>query len=139
MLPSRHIVGGLLFSIVMYYLFPQIQLIGAILIFLSSFLIDVDHYLFYITTKKDLNLRNAYWYFRKMGDDIFHKHKKRKPVLCLFHAVEFLIVLFIASFYFEPLSRIFIGFVFHLCLDVYEMVRLHGTREFSLIHYLQSS
>src|SRR3989344_2064766 len=97
MLPKYHALLGFIFSAIVFLIFPQIKLIGALIIFLSSFLIDVDHYLYYIIIKKDFSLKNAYNYHL----DIRNNNKKGK--IRLFHTAEFLIVLLILSFFYKPL------------------------------------
>ncbi|MFQ5531781.1 MAG: hypothetical protein ACE5ES_04160, partial [Candidatus Nanoarchaeia archaeon] len=70
MLPKTHIILGFIFSVLIFFLFPQMGLIGASLIFFSSFLIDFDHYLYYLFKKKDPNPRNSVKWFMK-----HHKEK----------------------------------------------------------------
>jgi len=122
--PSYHIFFGFLFSIFLLFLFPEIGVKNLTMLFLAAVLIDVDHYLFYIYQKKDFNLRRAYDYF------IANKKKWKEfgkigncPLpsqLCIFHGLEVLLVVFILSFFFNPLYFVFIGFSFHLLLDLAE-------------------
>ena len=60
MLPKYHILFGIPFVLICWYLFPQIGILGALIIYFSSFLIDVDHYIYYAFAEKDLSLKNAY-------------------------------------------------------------------------------
>ena len=134
MLPKYHALLGFIFSAIVFLIFPQIKLIGALIIFLSSFLIDVDHYLYYIIIKKDFSLKNAYNYHL----DIRNNNKKGK--IRLFHTAEFLIVLLILSFFYKPLLFVFIGFIFHLLFDVIDEYHRKKIKlaDFSMYFYMKN-
>ena len=131
MLPKWHILFGFLFAYIIYW-FSSITIFQASLIFLASVLIDFDHYLWYVKRKKDWNLKNAYLFLKRL------KKQKHKPIMHIFHTIEFIIFIGILSFYFNFFLFIFIGMLFHSILDViflgYEK-RIY-VREFSLIRYL---
>ena len=122
--PSWHIFFGFLFSVFLFFLFPEVGITNLSLLFLSSVLIDVDHYLFYIYERRGFNLIRAYDYF------IIHKKKWEKfgkcvnynfpPSFFIFHGLEVLLLLFVLSFFFKPLYFVFVGFSFHLLLDLFE-------------------
>ena len=57
MYPSKHLIFGLIFSLVLYLVFQEIGIPGFLTIWLASFLIDVDHYLYYAISKKDISLQ----------------------------------------------------------------------------------
>lgn len=104
-------------------MFPeQIGLLGAGIIFFSSFLIDVDHYIYYLIKNKSFSLVKAFNYFSNARDKIlkipFEKRKNYYSGWCFFHGIEWIILFFIlgilVSKYFLFIS---IGFTFHLCLD----------------------
>ena len=81
MYPKYHFFLGLLFSLLSWFLFPQINLVGFIIILLSSILIDVDHYLFFILVKKDFNLKKAHIWFDKKCQAYYKMPKpERKQV-----------------------------------------------------------
>ena len=116
MLPKFHFLHGLLISLI---LFPSFK--GHILIFLAAtVLIDFDHYLIYAVKKKDLSLENAYIFLKKLEE------KQKNPgfkgrytfFLCVFHTFEFLLILSIFAFFNKFLFFIFLGFIFHLSLDI---------------------
>jgi len=122
MLPKFHILIGLLFSIGCYTIFSFVSLIGAGLIFLSSVLIDFDHYIYYIFKKKSFSLKKAYNWFKKKGKQFskIPKNKRKSYALNLsfFHGLEWVFIfslfgkLFNNYFYF-----IAIGIFLHLVLD----------------------
>ncbi|OIO39801.1 hypothetical protein AUJ61_03400 [Candidatus Pacearchaeota archaeon CG1_02_30_18] len=122
MLPKFHILIGLLFSIGCYTIFSFVSLIGAGLIFLSSVLIDFDHYIYYIFKKKSFSLKKAYNWFKKKGKQFskIPKNKRKSYALnfSFFHGLEWVFIfslfgkLFNNYFYF-----IAIGIFLHLVLD----------------------
>jgi hypothetical protein len=129
MLPKWHVLFGFIFSLIIYFFF-NISLINFSLIFLSSFLIDVDHYIWYIQKKKDFSLRKAYKFLKNL--------KERKLTLMIFHTIEFLLVLLFISFYYSIFKYIFIGMIFHSVLDIIDLYSKNEIklREFSLFKYL---
>jgi len=128
MLPKWHILYGVIFSLLVYFLF-NISFFEGILIFLSSIFIDFDHYLWYIYTKKDSSLKNAYNYLKNL--------RRNKPFLMIFHTVEFLLIFCFLSCVWKGFLFILIGILFHSILDLiylaYEKKLNQG--EFSLIKY----
>ena len=110
MLPEWHVLLGIIFALALYPVFG----LWAILIFAASILIDFDHYLMYLGMKKDFNIFRAYNYLRK---GYLENEFKATKILCVFHTVEFVLLLILLSF----LSRIFlftlVGVSFHLLTD----------------------
>jgi len=130
MLPKWHVLFGFIFSYIIYW-FTSINIFEAILIFLSSVLIDFDHYLWIAKRKKYFNLKKAYFWHKNLP-------KKHKPIMHIFHTIEFIIFIGILSFYSSFFFFILIGMVFHSILDIIEMFYSEkmGCREFSLTRYL---
>ena len=127
MLPKYHILLGFIFSLILYLIFPFIGFLGFFIIFFSSFLIDVDHYIYYFFTKKDLSLKNAYSYFFEKRRKFLLSSNKIKtpqnPGMYSFHGIEVLLILFILGIFLNKIFLfIFIGFSFHLFLDLIEMI-----------------
>lgn len=122
--PPGHVFFGLLFSAFLFFLFPEVGIVNLSLLFLSSTLMDVDHYFFYIYRKKSFDIYKAYKYalehkrqIREFGieaDEEFPKY------FYIFHGFEIILIAFILSFFFKPAYFIFIGFSFHLLLDLVE-------------------
>ncbi len=133
MLPKTHAIAGGIFSILIYFIF-QISLFNAFLIFLASFLIDFDHSVWYICRKKDFSLKKAYNLLKSI-------EKPPKPIMVIFHTIEFLLFMFILSFFFEPFLFLLIGMLFHSVLDIIDLEYrgIFNYREFSLIRYLFSN
>ena len=121
MYPTKHILYGLILSLFFLLVFPSIGLTKISLFFLSSFLVDVDHYFYYVFHKKDLSLRNSYMWFVRRTKELrkvpSSKQKEFKKIILVFHGVESWIVLLLISFYYPIFYYILSGFVFHLFLD----------------------
>ncbi len=140
MLPKFHLFFGIIFVVRLHFLFPQISFFNLSIIFLSSFLIDVDHVFYYFLKTGDINPVRVYrWYMKKWKR--FHKipREQRKNIYSgfyLFHGIEVLMILFLLGFYISPLfSFIFIGFSFHLLVDtVHERYDKGTSDKFSLIY-----
>ena len=122
MLPKYHAFYGFIFSAILFILFPEITLLNTLIIWAASILIDVDHYFFYVVSKKDISLRNAHkWFIEKNKKFMKLSYKERlnlkDQIPCIFHGIEALIVLFILSYFSSTFFYIAIGFIFHEILD----------------------
>jgi len=126
MLPKWHALFGFVFAYIIYW-FTSATIFQASLIFLSSVLIDFDHYLWYGFKKKDWNLKNVYIYLKK--------HRNIVKSLMLFHTIELHIFVAVLSFIWSGFFYVLIGMIFHSITDLIGLIyeeRLY-TREFSLI------
>ena len=126
MIPKNHIIIGALATIIIYLTLP-ITNFQAIIIFLSSFLIDVDHYLIYILTKKDLSQKNARKFFHKKRIEWLklpiREQAKYKRHIFMFHGIESWILLLIISTYYPIVLFILYGFIIHMTLDYIEFIQ----------------
>ena len=123
MLPTKHFIFGLIFAGFLYFIFPKIGLVGFLIIIFSTFLIDVDHYLYYVYRKKDFSLRNAYkWFIKQKKKFLALPRKQRNKFqtgFCFLHGIEILIILFLLGIFISKYFYfILIGFAFHLVLDI---------------------
>ena len=103
---SKHFIVNCLLSIL---LFPTYGM-SSFLVFISGFLIDIDHYLWYAIKFKDFNPKSSY---------IFHKERKQlKEIdrLHIFHVFEFWLLLLIISLIIS-IPTLIIGLVIHLVMD----------------------
>ena len=111
----------------LYFIF-NISPINSTLFFLASFLIDVDHYLYYIYRKKDFSLRKAFNWFIKMDAKYLSLSKKQREKydfsFCIFHGVESVALLAILSLIPGLSFLVFIaaGFLLHLLLDTVHLI-----------------
>lgn len=148
MLPKQHIILGLIFATVLLLLFPQIGLIGFLIIIFSTVLIDVDHYLFYVWYKKDYSLRNCYrWFIKKSREFRNLSKEQKKKINCppiIFHGFEALIILIILSFFSKIFIYILIGFLFHEFLDIINIIsggcspKHSGSQIYNILNYTNS-
>jgi len=130
MLPSKHILLGALASLLIYFIFPQIGFLGLIIIFLSSFLIDIDHYLQYVYIKGSLSLINSYKYHYKnmiiwSKLSRYEKLKIKSPIF-IFHGIEFIIFLILLIFLDKIFLFILIGILIHLIFDLFHLYANEG-------------
>jgi hypothetical protein len=127
MLPSRHIIYGFLFSILIGLLF-NFNIFQIALIFLSSFLIDFDHYLWYVSKKRDFNPIDSIKWFKKKREDWINlpiaKRKNYRGGIYLFHGIEFCTLIFFLGFFNNIFFFILIGILFHMTLDLLELLYL---------------
>lgn len=127
MLPSAHVIFGAIFSLILYLLFPQIGLTAAAVIFLSSVLIDVDHYLYYSIKFNDWNLKNAYkWFIHKTMKwrqlPIYQREQYQRTIMVL-HGIECLILLALLILVHKIFLFVLLGFLVHLFLDFVDLMR----------------
>ena len=125
-----HFLACVILTILLFPFFGYYSL----LVFISGFLVDIDHYLYDVFNSKTFNLYKAY----KM-----HMNKGRviKDQLHIFHTLEF-IILFLSLVIVSMnvyLMILAISFIIHLNLDyIYELyliknkIKLNQTRASSL-------
>lgn len=145
MLPKTHIILGGIFSILVWIIHPTIPWFNIVLIFLSSFLIDFDHYMYYVFKKKDINpFKSTSWFMKNHKNGVIKKFEKKnsknkvKAYFCAFHTVELLLLIFIFALFIKPFLFILLGMLFHSLLDVIDLTirkDIH-LREFSTIAYI---
>jgi|SRR3989344_4581743 len=140
MLPKYHLILGFFFSLIFFSFLPSIGFLGFMIIFLSSFLIDFDHYTPYVIRNKDFSLKNALkWHQSVMEITSKMPREEKNKVyvhMCFLHGIEVLFILFLLGhfvshyFYF-----VLIGFSFHLIIDViYEQTYWDRIDKLSLIY-----
>lgn len=141
MLPKIHVLIGLLFSASIYFVFPEINLIYLLIFFLSSFLIDFDHYLYYVYKYKNFGIIKAYKTLRQ--NSVFFKkltkeeRKKFTSGIFIFHGIESIIISFILGLFWEGFYFIGLGIFLHLVLDYIEKVKNpHPPYKISIIYDL---
>ena len=121
MLPRWHIIFGAIFTLVIFIASPKINLIHLALLFLSTFLIDFDHYLCSVLKTKKLGLFHSFAYHDEMKKQAIKDREKgirERGDFHIFHTVEFHILVGLLSFYWIGFFFIFIGMIFHSLLDI---------------------
>ena len=121
MLPKTHFLIGLFSSIILLAFFPN-EILSISLFFLASFLIDFDHYIYFIFTKKSFNLKKAYFWFKNKSKKIKEiperERKNYSTGIYIFHGIEWVILFctlgIIANKLFFFISA---GMLLHLIFD----------------------
>jgi hypothetical protein len=129
MYPKQHIILGGIFSALILLIWPSVGFINVLIIFLSSVLIDIDHYLYYVFKKRDWSLSKACRLFENEEEKLkklsFNAKLNHKIIPVVFHGVEFMGILILLSFSSEIFFFVLIGFIFHMFLDYAVIIRYH--------------
>ena len=130
MLPKYHLFIGFIASILIYFLF-NITLFQTAIVFISSLLIDIDHYLLYIFRKKDFSLINSIKYFKERRKRWLlmkpEKRKHHKRAIFIFHGIEFWLLLVIISIYFNLIWFVLLGILIHIFLDYLDIIYINDS------------
>jgi len=124
MFPIYHLISSIVPIIMLFPIYKY----SSLLFLVGSYLIDADHYLWYILRYKDISFRNAY------KESLLKKNGR----LHIFHTIEFWILIWILSFRFEIIFIVFLGVIFHMSLDLLDM-KIKGyfnARSLSVIKYI---
>jgi hypothetical protein len=107
---------------------------GILLFACGSVLIDVDHQIFYYYKTGKYDVSGMFRYFRVVDQNLYSI-----PYLgvCIFHTIEFFLLVALLSYYVPPLKYLLAGLIFHILLDIYDLVRLKVPyiRAYSLIEH----
>lgn len=123
MRPKIHLIIGIFFIAIIYFLFPNISPISLLVILASSVLIDSDHYIYYIMRTGNFNLLKCYkWFDSHLKKTLSLPMNERKKIYTgfyLFHGIEPLIILFLFGNYLSSIFMLlFFGFLLHFIVDV---------------------
>jgi hypothetical protein len=141
MYPSQHIILGILFGTFLFLLWSNyFGIIGVIIVFASSVLIDVDHYIYYALKKKDWNLKHSYLWYRSLEEktSLWSRNKLNSVHAgCFFlHGIELIFIFLVLGFFLTKLFYfIAIGLSFHLIMDRFtENIYHDRTDKISIIY-----
>lgn len=109
---KNHLLIGIAIGVLLFI--GGMPLCPILLIIISSVLIDIDHYFYYVIKYKKYNPLKMTECFRKHYD--LSILTNMLPVL-IFHNIETMILLIILSYIFPYIIYIFIGFIIHMILD----------------------
>jgi hypothetical protein len=126
MTPKWHILFGFMASALFYrsdLLSPKLSLI----VFIASFMIDTDHYLWYVWRTKTLNPITAVRWFFAMRAKALQSSKKvnesyEKPFYLLHWWLLTPLLLVMGILYSPEIFAIGLGFGIHLLLDLAEIL-----------------
>jgi hypothetical protein len=140
MLPKIHLFIGIIFVILIHFIFPQLTIIYLLIILFSSVLIDADHYLYYILKEKNLNLVSCYkWYREHLKRTLSLPMSERKKIYSgfyLFHGIEWIIILFLLGNYtLSIFSYVALGFLLHWVVDTPHEFYIKRTKDKSSLIY----
>lgn len=145
MYPRYHILFGAIFAFLVFMIFPDINIIYIVLIFLASIFIDLDHYLAFVMRERNWNLFDSFKFYDELEKRAERERKRgiyKKCVFHFFHTIEFHLVVLILACFWNLFLYIFIGIVFHSILDIIYMSRKKGAlsgREFLFICWLKET
>ncbi len=109
---SVHVFASAVLAIILYPLFKW----NVLLIFAGGVLIDIDHYFMYVYKYRNCSIFECYnHYIKHMQDPV---QKENLGILLIFHTVEFLLLMFILSFYNEYALVFTIGLFGHYLMDL---------------------
>lgn len=121
-----HLTIGFVISFILIQFF-NFSLITGLIIFLSSWLIDFDHYIWYVFEMKDKNSLHAIkWYIKSIPKWRKLSHLERnkfKRGIFIFHGVGFWLILGILSFYNKIFIWILIGILIHMIADWIDLLK----------------
>ena len=142
MFSKWHIFFGGIFTAFIWLLAPQTNPIYLTLIFLSSFLIDFDHYINLLIKTKKISLSSTLKHhddFIKIGEGKNRKKIQKKGSFHLFHTIEFHILVALLSLLWTPFFYMLIGMIFHSLLDVIWLLKTDRfyKREFFFFNWLR--
>jgi hypothetical protein len=128
MYPKYHILYGAIFSLV---LIPLFGIWNSLIVFLASFLIDMDHYTRYVYEKKDFSIIRSIKYY-------YNKSIKRRHEIYLLHTVECWILLLLLGYYNPIFIFILLGFLFHMACDFIDMInkKYYEVRVYSIVIWM---
>ena len=101
-------------------LYPRHDGLHLLLFAIGGILIDIDHYLLYIQRTRGFGIRGMFRYFEEL-----QPIQKTIPYvgLCLFHTVDFFLLIGLLAFFNPLLYPLLAGFIFHFMLDVIDLNR----------------
>jgi len=143
MFPRWHIILGAIFTADIWLAVPEIKLNYLVLVFLASFLVDLDHYICAVKNTKKLSLRNAFNHYEELclnqKKEIAAGIKRKFPEFHFFHTIEFHVLLGLMSLLWAGFFYIFIGMIFHFLIDILSLIK-EGTfhsREFFFFNWFR--
>jgi hypothetical protein len=142
MQPKIHFLLSIPFLIFLYFTF-KIPFYWLLIVFLSNIFIDIDHFFYYsLKNKKTFSIKSfkeSYsWY--KSKSKFFNNLKKEELKkyyfgFYIFHGIEFLLLVFILSFFNKFFFFIFLGIGFHYTFDlIYALKEKWPLQKFSWIY-----
>ena len=108
---SVHFIASAILAVALYPVFNW----KTALILIGGFLIDIDHYFWYVCKYKNFNLIKSYEFF--MRNLKLNEFTNVTGILLIFHTIEFFLIMLLLSFYNEFALIFTIGLLSHYLLD----------------------
>ena len=131
MRPQFHFLSSVLLIFAALKVYPDLGM-NALWLFIGSFGIDFDYYLFYIYVTGDYNLGRMLKHYEK--------HRTDTGQIRIFHTAEFLILMTVGSFYFKFIKLTLVGMVLHILLDLLDLIimrRNYRRRYFFITNWIR--
>ncbi len=125
MLPRWHVLFGVVFSLLLFYLF-DLSYLEAFLVFFASVFIDFDHYMIFVWHQKKIRLKEAFKFYDELIEwerKMMSQGRKIKSHLQIFHTLEFNLLILALCFVFPIMFFILIGMIFHSLIDIIWMMK----------------
>jgi len=124
-------------AIAALFLLPFWSGMQILLFSIGSIFIDIDHYIFYVFRCRRLSIKGMFEYHEKLFEQ-----KDRIPYagICIFHTIDFFIIIGILSFYYHIFLYLLIGLLFHFVVDLIYLYRnnyLLGRAYFFIEHFIR--
>jgi hypothetical protein len=120
-----HILFGFVISYILVYFF-NFTIFAGLIIFLSSWLIDGDHYLWYAFEMKDWNpFHGIKWYLNSIPTWFklpLKEREKFKRGVFIFHGILFWLILGALSFLHPIFLWVLIGVAIHMAADLPDLI-----------------
>ncbi len=141
MLPRWHLLFGGILTLLIWISAPNTSLIHILLFFLSTFLMDLDHYICAVFNTRKFSLKEAFDYHKKLDAEDLQRRKRgirEKGDFHLFHTVEFHILVGILGLNWIGFFYIFLGMMFHSLIDIYSLMYASEMyrREFFFVNWI---
>ena len=125
MMPKWHVLFGGIFSLVLIAFF-DLSLVQGAIVFISSVMIDLDHYVLYVIKERKIHPKKFWDHSMKRRDTwrSFSKKEKKlhKEPHFILHGLETIFILIILSYFLDIFFWIFLGLSFHIFLDILERI-----------------
>ncbi len=132
MSPLHHFI---ICSILVIIFFPIFGF-KTVMIFVGGFLIDIDHYFWYVVKKKNLSLITCHYYYQEVMETL--EYKEVENVLFIFHTIEFLLFIVLLSFFTSYALLFLFGYLPHVIPDVIFEMKMWKKKvvSYSIIQFL---
>ena len=112
MKPLAHLLSSLILALL---LIPILEW-NALLVLAGGFLIDIDHYFWYVYKYRKISIFGSYKFFIKPMDE--KNFKSVIGILLVFHTIEFLLIMLAFSYLNKIALAFAIGLLLHYTLDL---------------------